>query len=175
MFCQYVVGWYHDAGICFYLDSLRSNLGTILYHHQTIWSDTAGAVHAAVFATAGTVGLNQQYGVDNILLRRSGRQDTVELDTIDLAGRRTKIYAAVTYMPEHYKLHKKFLISYYADNVTEAMFFAQQLQAHGPPAMRQYYTNMIQRLRETTMPIWDHVQEETPVPPAPPAEEPAPN
>ena len=84
----------------------------------------------------------RMYGLKDIVLTRAKTEYTVELDTVLIEGVETKLYGTVAYMPDHYKLHKKFLKSYYEGNYQSALFFAKQLELDGPPEMRNYYISM---------------------------------
>jgi adenylate cyclase len=107
-------------------------------------------------------GQSKPYGVRLVLGTLTAQQvrdeyPTVELDTIAVKGKQqgVTIYTVSTYQPEHYKLHRKFLSSYYAGNWKEAWFFAEQLRVSGPADMRQYYINMIERLNAGIPEDWD--------------------
>jgi len=82
---------------------------------------------------------------------------TVELDCIAVKGKTegVKIYTLSTYQPEHYKLHKKYLLAYYNGEWEGAIFLAKQLKKDGPTEMRQYYYNMIERMEEGKPENWD--------------------
>lgn len=107
-------------------------------------------------------GQSKPYGVKMVLGARTAElvkdeYPVVELDTIAVKGKTegVQIYGLSTYTPEHYKLHKKFLTSYYVGNWKEAIFFAEQLKADAPVDMRQYYANMIERMEEGKPDNWD--------------------
>ena len=107
-------------------------------------------------------GQSKPYGVRMVLGALTAEQvkdeyPVVELDTIAVKGKNegVKIYGLATYTQDHYKLHKKFLISYYAGNWKEASFFADTLKSDGPVEMRQYYINMLERLNEGCPANWD--------------------
>lgn len=107
-------------------------------------------------------GQSKPYGVRIVLGALTAEQvkdeyPVVELDTIAVKGKTegVQVYSVATYTQEHYKLHKKFLFSYYAGNWKESSFFAEQLKNDGPVEMRQYYVNMIERLAEGCPENWD--------------------
>jgi adenylate cyclase len=107
-------------------------------------------------------GQSKPYGVRIVLGSLTAEQGkdeypVVELDTIAVKGKTegVQIYGLATYTQEHYKLHKKFLFSYYVGNWKEASFFAEQLKSDGPVEMRQYYTNMLERFAEGCPENWD--------------------
>ena len=107
-------------------------------------------------------GQSKPYGVKMVLGALTAEQikdeyPIVELDTIAVKGKTegVQIYGLATYTQEHYKLHKKYLFSYYAGNWKEASFFAEQLKIDGPTEMRQYYTNMLERFAEGCPENWD--------------------
>jgi len=107
-------------------------------------------------------GQSKPYGVRIVLGTLTAEQvkdeyPVVELDTIAVKGKKegVQIFGLATYQPEHYKLHKKYLSSYYSGNWKEAIFFAGQLQMDGPVEMRQYYINMIERMEEGCPENWD--------------------
>ena len=107
-------------------------------------------------------GQSKPYGVRMVLGARTAElvkdeYDVVELDTIAVKGKKegVQVYSLATYLPEHYKLHRKFLFSYYAGNWKEASFFAEQLRVDGPTEMRQYYVNMLERFDEGCPENWD--------------------
>jgi adenylate cyclase len=107
-------------------------------------------------------GQSKPYGVKMVLGALTAEQikdeyPIVELDTIAVKGKTegVQIYGLATYTQDHYKLHKKFLFSYYVGNWKEASFFAEQLKAEGPTEMRQYYTNMLERFAEGCPDNWD--------------------
>ena len=107
-------------------------------------------------------GQSKPYGVKMVLGARTAElikteYPTVELDTIAVKGKTegVKIYGLSWYIPEHYKLHKKFLIAYYQGEWVGAIFFAKELAANGPKDLRQYYLNMIERMEEGKPENWD--------------------
>jgi adenylate cyclase len=107
-------------------------------------------------------GQSKPYGVKMILGALTAKQvedeyPTVELDCIAVKGKTegVKIFTLATYQPDHYKLHKKYLLAYYHGDWEGAIFLAKQLQAEGPPDVRQYYTNMIERMQEGKPESWD--------------------
>ena len=107
-------------------------------------------------------GQSKPYGVKMVLGARTAelvKKDfpTVELDTIAVKGKTegVKIYGLSWYMPEHYKLHKKYLMAYYHGDWEAAIFFAKQLKIEGPKDLRQYYCNMIERMEEGKPDNWD--------------------
>ena len=107
-------------------------------------------------------GQSKPYGVRMVIGARTAElvkdeYPVVELDTIAVKGKTegVQVYSLATYTPEHYKLHRKFLFSYYAGNWKEAAFFAEQLKSDSPKEMRQYYVNMLDRLAEGCPEGWD--------------------
>ena len=107
-------------------------------------------------------GQSKPYGVKMILGPDTAAQvkdefPTVELDCIAVKGKTegVRIYTLAAYHPDHYKLHKKYLLSYYNGDWEAAMFFAGQLKLDGPTEMRQYYSNMIERMEEGKPETWD--------------------
>ena len=107
-------------------------------------------------------GQSKPYGVRMVIGARTAElvkdeYPVVELDTIAVKGKTegVQVYSLATYTPEHYKLHRKFLFSYYAGNWKEAAFFAEQLKSEAPTEMRQYYVNMLERLSEGCPENWD--------------------
>ena len=107
-------------------------------------------------------GQSKPYGVKMVLGALTAEQvddeyPTVELDTIAVKGKNegVKIFTLATYQPEHYKLHKKYLMGYYEGEWEGAIFLAKQLVADGPVEMRQYYKNMIERMEEGKPESWD--------------------
>lgn len=107
-------------------------------------------------------GQSKPYGVKIVLGTDTAEQvkdeyDTVELDCIAVKGKKegVKIFTLSTYQPDHYKLHKKYLLAYYHGDWEAAIFLAKQLKADGPPDMRQYYCNMIERMQEGKPENWD--------------------
>jgi len=107
-------------------------------------------------------GQSKPYGVKMILGPDTAAQvedefPTVELDCIAVKGKTegVKIYTLSTYQPEHYKLHKKYLLAYYNGEWEGAIFLAKQLKKDGPTEMRQYYYNMIERMEEGKPENWD--------------------
>lgn len=81
----------------------------------------------------------------------------VELDCIAVKGKTVglKIYTPATYVPEHYKLHKKYLMAYYHGDWEAAIFLAKQLKKDSPTHMREYYCKMIDRMEEGKPENWD--------------------
>ena len=107
-------------------------------------------------------GQSKPYGVKMVLGELTAKQvedeyPTVELDCIAVKGKTegVKIYTLATYQPDHYKLHKKYLMGYYEGEWEGAIFLAKQLVADGPVEMRQYYKNMIERMEEGKPESWD--------------------
>jgi adenylate cyclase len=107
-------------------------------------------------------GQSKPYGVKMILGERTAElvkdeYDVVELDTIAVKGKTegVRIFGLASYQPQHYSTHKKYLKCYYDGNWTEAHFFAEHLKLNGPTEMRQYYSNMIERLDEGVPSNWD--------------------
>jgi len=107
-------------------------------------------------------GQSKPYGVKMIIGSLTAEQvqdeyPTVELDCIAVKGKTegVKIFTLATYQPEHYKLHKKYLMGYYEGEWEGAIFLAKQLAADGPVEMRQYYKNMIERMEEGKPESWD--------------------
>jgi adenylate cyclase len=107
-------------------------------------------------------GQSKPYGVKMVLGARTAElvkddYPVVELDTIAVKGKTkgVQVYSIAAYVQDHYKLHKKFLSSYYSGNWKEAIFFAEQLKADGPVDMRYYYANMLERLNEGRPENWD--------------------
>lgn len=107
-------------------------------------------------------GQSKPYGVRIVLGALTAEQvkdeyDIVELDNIAVKGKKegVQIFGLATYLPDHYKLHKKYLSSYYSGHWKEAIFFAGQLQVDGPVEMRQYYINMIERMNEGCPENWN--------------------
>jgi len=106
-------------------------------------------------------GQSKPYGVKMILGPDTAAQvddefPTVELDCIAVKGKTegVKIYTLASYHPDHYKLHKKYLMSYYSGDWETAIFFAGQLKLDGPTEMRQYYSNMIERMEQGKPDDW---------------------
>ena len=100
-------------------------------------------------------GQSKPYGVRIILGSLTAEQvkdeyPVVELDTIAVKGKTegVKIFTPAIYQPEHHKLHKKYLKAYYDGEWEGAIFLAKQLKAEGPVEVRQYYSNMIDRMEE---------------------------
>ena len=107
-------------------------------------------------------GQSKPYGVKMVLGELTAKQvddeyPSVELDCIAVKGKNegVKIFTLATYQPEHYKLHKKYLLAYYHGDWEAAIFLAKQLKADGPPETRQYYINMIERMEEGKPDNWD--------------------
>jgi adenylate cyclase len=107
-------------------------------------------------------GQSKPYGVKIVIGSKTAEQvkdeyPTVELDCIAVKGKTegVKIFTIAAYQPEHYKLHKKYLKAYYDGEWDAAIFLAKQLMIEGPPEMRQYYTNMIERMEEGKPDTWD--------------------
>ena len=109
-------------------------------------------------------GQSKPYGVKMVLGARTAElvQDeypTVELDCIAVKGKTegVKIYTIAAYQEDHYKLHKKYLKAYYEGFWEDggAIFLAKQLSVEGPPDMRQYYKNMVERMEEGKPDNWD--------------------
>ena len=109
-------------------------------------------------------GQSKPYGVKLVLGPLTAEQvkdeyPVVELDCIAVKGKKegVKIFTVCTYMEEHYTLHKKYLMAYYNGDWDSggAIFLAKRLVEEGPPEMRQYYTNMIERLEEGKPDNWD--------------------
>ena len=109
-------------------------------------------------------GQSKPYGVKMILGARTAElvQDeypTVELDCIAVKGKTegVKIYTIAAYQEDHYKLHKKYLKAYYEGAWDDggAIFLAKQLSIEGPPDMREYYKNMIERMEDGKPDNWD--------------------
>jgi adenylate cyclase len=107
-------------------------------------------------------GQSKPYGVRMVLGSRTAElvkdeYPVVELDTIAVKGKTegVQVYSIAAYTQDHYKLHKKFLFSYYVGNWKEASFFAEQLKTIGPTEMRQYYTNMLERFADGCPENWD--------------------
>lgn len=109
-------------------------------------------------------GQSKPYGVKMVLGARTAElikdeYPVIELDCIAVKGKKegVKIYTVSTYQEDHYKLHKKFLKSYYDGNWDEggAIFQAKQLTKSSPTDMRQYYANMIERMEEGKPDNWD--------------------
>jgi adenylate cyclase len=106
-------------------------------------------------------GQSKPYGVKMILGPDTAAQvddefPTVELDCIAVKGKTegVRIYTLASYHPDHYKLHKKYLMSYYSGDWETAIFFAGQLKLDGPTEMRQYYSNMIERIEQGKPDDW---------------------
>ena len=106
-------------------------------------------------------GQSKPYGVKMILGPDTAAQvddefPTVELDCIAVKGKTegVRIYTLASYHPDHYKLHKKYLMSYYSGDWETAIFFAGQLKLDGPTEMRQYYSNMIERMEQGKPDDW---------------------
>lgn len=106
-------------------------------------------------------GQSKPYGVKMILGPNTAAQvddefPTVELDCIAVKGKTegVRIYTLASYHPDHYKLHKKYLMSYYNGDWETAIFFAGQLKLDGPTEMRQYYSNMIERMEQGKPEDW---------------------
>lgn len=122
-------------------------ISAILYLSETIRANfvwLAVPVMVSTTLSADLEGLSEMYGVNEVSLNKS--EDTVEIDTVVIRGKSVKIYAPAVYHPDHYKLHKKFLISYYSGEKESAAFFAGQLQVKGPSEMRLYYAMMVAKL-----------------------------
>ena len=109
-------------------------------------------------------GQSKPYGVKIILGPETAEQvkdeyPVVELDTIAVKGKTegVKIFTVATCQEEHYKLHKKYLKAYYDGNWEEggAIFLAERLSLEGPPDLRQYYKNMVERMKEGKPDNWD--------------------
>jgi adenylate cyclase len=107
-------------------------------------------------------GQSKPYGVKMILGSLTAEQvkdeyPVVELDCIAVKGKTegVKIFTLSTFQPEHYKLHKKYLKAYYDGEWEGSIFLANQLKIDGPPDMRQYYCNMIERMEEGKPETWD--------------------
>jgi adenylate cyclase len=107
-------------------------------------------------------GQSKPYGVKIILGSLTAEQvkdeyPVVELDCIAVKGKTegVKIYTPCVYQEEHYKLHKKYLKSYYDGIWDSAIFFAKDLEINGPTELRQYYHNMIERMLEGKPEDWD--------------------
>lgn len=107
-------------------------------------------------------GQSKPYGVKIVIGAKTAEQvedeyPTVELDCIAVKGKTegVKIFTIAAYQPDHYKLHKKYLKAYYDGEWEAAIFLAKQLMAEGPPEMRQYYTNMVERMEEGKPDTWD--------------------
>lgn len=107
-------------------------------------------------------GQSKPYGVKMILGSLTAEQvkddyPVAELDCIAVKGKTegVKIFTLAIFQPEHYKLHKKYLKAYYDGEWEGAIFLAKQLKAEGPPEMRQYYYNMIERMEEGKPESWD--------------------
>jgi adenylate cyclase len=109
-------------------------------------------------------GQSKPYGVKIVLGPITAEQvrdeyDVIELDCIAVKGKTegVKIYTVAVYQEEHYKLHKKYLMAYYQGNwdAGGAIFLAGRLSVEGPPDMRQYYKNMIERMEEGKPDNWD--------------------
>jgi adenylate cyclase len=109
-------------------------------------------------------GQSKPYGVKMILGARTAElikdeYPVIELDTIAVKGKTegVKIFTLSTYYEDHYKLHKKYLKAYYDGNWEDggAIFLAKQLVAEAPTDLRQYYTNMIERMEEGKPDNWD--------------------
>jgi adenylate cyclase len=109
-------------------------------------------------------GQSKPYGVKIILGPETAEQvkdeyPVVELDTIAVKGKNegVKIFTVATCQEEHYKLHKKYLKAYYDGNWEEggAIFLAERLSLEGPPDLRQYYKNMVERMKEGKPDNWD--------------------
>ena len=107
-------------------------------------------------------GQSKPYGVKMILGELTAEQvkdeyDVVELDCIAVKGKTegVKIFTLATYHEDHYKLHKKYLKAYYDGEWEGAIFLAKQLKQLGPPEIRQYYCNMVERMEEGKPDNWD--------------------
>jgi len=109
-------------------------------------------------------GQSKPYGVKMILGARTAElikdeYPVVELDTIAVKGKTegVKIFTLSTYYEDHYKLHKKYLKAYYDGNWGDggAIFLAKQLAIEAPSDLRQYYTNMVERMEEGKPDNWD--------------------
>ena len=109
-------------------------------------------------------GQSKPYGVKMVLGQLTADlvkdvYPVVELDTIAVKGKTegVKIYTICTYQDDHYKMHKKYLLAYYHGDWDEggAIFFAKQLAKLGPPGMRQYYINMIDRMEAGKPADWN--------------------
>jgi adenylate cyclase len=109
-------------------------------------------------------GQSKPYGVKIILGALTAEQvedeyPVVELDTIAVKGKTegVKIFTPCVCQEEHYKLHKKYLKAYYDGNWEEggAIFLAERLSIEGPPDLRQYYKNMVERMKEGKPENWD--------------------
>lgn len=109
-------------------------------------------------------GQSKPYGVKIILGPETAEQvkdeySVVELDTIAVKGKTegVKIFTVATCQEEHYKLHKKYLKAYYDGNWEDggAIFLAERLSLEGPPDLRQYYKNMVERMKEGKPDNWD--------------------
>lgn len=109
-------------------------------------------------------GQSKPYGVRLVLGPVTAEQvkdeyPIVELDCIAVKGKTegVKIFSICAYQEDHYKLHKKYLKAYYDGNWEDggAIFLASQLSVDGPPNMRQYYLNMIERMSEGRPDNWD--------------------
>jgi adenylate cyclase len=107
-------------------------------------------------------GQSKPYGVKMILGSLTAEQvkdvyPVAELDCIAVKGKTegVRIFTLATFQPEHYKLHKKYLKAYYDGEWEGAIFLAKQLKSEGPPEMRQYYCNLIERMEEGKPESWD--------------------
>jgi adenylate cyclase len=109
-------------------------------------------------------GQSKPYGVKMILGSLTAEQvkdeyPVVELDTIAVKGKTegVKIFTPCVCQDEHYKLHKKYLKAYYDGNWEDggAVFLAERLSIEGPPDLRQYYKNMVERMQEGKPENWD--------------------
>lgn len=109
-------------------------------------------------------GQSKPYGVKMVLGELTAEQvkdeyPVVELDCIAVKGKTegVKIYTLCTCHEDHYKLHKKYLLAYYHGDWDEggAIFLAKNLVKVGPPELRQYYLNMIERMEEGKPENWD--------------------
>ena len=109
-------------------------------------------------------GQSKPYGVKIVIGTKTAEQvkdeyPVVELDCIAVKGKSegVKIYTVCTYQEEHYKQHKKYLKAYYDGNWEDggSIFLAKQLSVEGPPDMRQYYINMVERMEQGKPDNWD--------------------
>lgn len=141
--------WHHDTllGVC--LGVVGSFAGTILCNNAAVCAGADWYLLPLVLSTVGArelLDFYDTYGVDRIVLDEHADEHTVEIDTVVLKGKTVKLYSIAAYMPDHYKLHKKFLASYYNSDTASAIFFANQLKLAGPTKMRNYYAKMLYRL-----------------------------